>query len=39
MEGGKKDGIPYIPVLLVISLVIFFVTSYVLQGMLANIYV
>ncbi len=38
-KGSKKDGIPYIPVLLVISLVIFFVTSYVLQGMLANIYV
>ena len=38
-KGSKRDGIPYIPVLLAVSLVIFFVTSYVLQGMLANIYV
>lgn len=38
-KGGKRDGIPYVPVLLVFSLVIFFITSFVLDGMLANIYI
>lgn len=38
-KGSKRDGIPYVPVLLAVSLVIFFVTSYLLEGMLANIYI
>lgn len=38
-KGSKRDGIPYVPVLLAVSLVIFFVTSYLLEGMLSNIYV
>jgi len=38
-KGSKKDGIPYIPVLLAVSLVVFFATSFLLEGMLSNIYV
>ena len=38
-KGSKRDGMPYIPVLLVVSLAIFFIMSYVLEGMLSSIYI
>ncbi|MCL6089058.1 MAG: type II secretion system F family protein [Candidatus Marsarchaeota archaeon] len=38
-KGQKKDGIPYIPFLLVASLLVFFVVSSLLEGFLSNVYV
>lgn len=38
-KGSKKDGVPYLPFLLVVSLAIFFLVSTLLEGFLANIYV
>lgn len=38
-KGSKRDGIPYLPFLLVVSLVIFFLVSSMLDSFLANIYV
>ena len=38
-KGSKRDGIPYVPVLLAVSLAIFFLTSIVLDSVLANVYI
>jgi flagellar protein FlaJ len=38
-KGSKRDGVPYLPFLLVVSLVIFFLVSALLDSFLANIYV
>ena len=36
-KGSKKDGVAYLPFLLIVSLVIFFVVNYFLDGFLANV--
>ncbi|VVC02237.1 Type II secretion system (T2SS), protein F [uncultured archaeon] len=36
-KGSKKDGVAYLPFLLIISLTIFFVVNYFLEGFLANV--
>ncbi|VVC00865.1 Type II secretion system (T2SS), protein F [uncultured archaeon] len=38
-KGSKKDGVPYIPFLLVASMIIFFLASWLLEGFLSGIYV
>ena len=38
-KGSKKDGIAYLPVLLIGSLVVFFVMGFLLDTLLANIYI
>jgi pilus assembly protein TadC len=38
-KGSKRDGMPYIPVLLLFSLLVFFAVSWALEGMLSNIYI
>jgi pilus assembly protein TadC len=38
-KGSKKDGVPYIPALLIFSLIVFFLTSMLLEGALANFYI
>jgi len=38
-KGSKKDGMTYLPVLLIGSLVIFFVMGYLLDTVLSNIYI
>ena len=38
-KGSKKDGIPYIPFLLIASLVVLFLVSIVLDSFLSNIYI
>ena len=36
-KGSKKDGVAYLPFLLIVSLTIFFVVNYFLEGFLTNI--
>lgn len=36
-KGSKKDGITYLPFLLIVSLTIFFVANYFLEGFLSNV--
>ena len=38
-KGSKRDGIPYIPFLLVASLLVLFLVSAALEGFLSNIYI
>ena len=38
-KGSKKDGISYLPFLLILSLAIFFVVSFLLEGFLSNLYI
>jgi archaeal flagellar protein FlaJ len=38
-KGSKKDGVAYLPFLLIGSMTIFFVVSYLLDTLLANIYI
>ncbi|MEM4633953.1 MAG: hypothetical protein QW275_02240, partial [Candidatus Anstonellaceae archaeon] len=38
-KGTKKDGAPYIPVLLLFSLLVFFLVSWALDNMLSNIFI
>ena len=38
-KGSKRDGIPYIPFLLVASLAVFFLASALLSSFLSNVYV
>ncbi len=38
-KGSKKDGVPYIPFLLLTALTVFFLMSYLLEGFLSNIYI
>ena len=38
-KGSKKDGVTYLPALLLGSLIIFFVVGYLLDTLLTNIYI
>lgn len=38
-KGSKKEGVPYIPFLVAASLVIFFLMSIALEGLLSSIYI
>ncbi|MCX8174956.1 MAG: type II secretion system F family protein [Candidatus Micrarchaeota archaeon] len=37
-KGTKRDGVPYVPFLLAVSLAVYFLTSHLLGGFLSNIY-
>ncbi len=38
-KGSKKDGVPYIPFIVALSLGVFLVMSYLLEGFLSTIYI
>ncbi|MCX8197891.1 MAG: type II secretion system F family protein [Candidatus Micrarchaeota archaeon] len=38
-KGGKKDGVPYVPALIIFSLAVFFLVSWALDSMLSNMFV